>query len=93
MTYNNAKDVFEELKNFEGKADFKGEKTIIDYFVLLPKDDVTNLNLEAFLEKYTASGSFEIEGDHDAAYTIIGINTSEMKYSDDTDYFMKLLVW
>jgi len=93
MTYNNAKDAFEELKNFEGKADFKGEEIKIEYFVLLPKDDVANYNLEAFMEKYNSSDSFEVEGDHDASYTILGINATEMKYSNDTDYFMQLLVW
>ena len=93
MTYNNAKDAFEELKNFEGKADFKGESTVIDYFVLLPEAHLENFNLEAFLDRYDASNSFEIEGSHDARYTIIGINIVQIKYSNDVDYFMKLLVW
>lgn len=93
MNYDNAKDAFEELKNFEGKADFQGEETIIDYFVLLPKDNIDDFNLETFLSQYTASGSFEIEGDHDVKYTIIGINKEVRKYSNDIDYFLKLLVW
>jgi hypothetical protein len=37
MKYQNAKDAFDELKNFEGKATFKGEETVIDLFVLLPE--------------------------------------------------------
>jgi len=92
MTYDNAKDVFEELKNFEGKADFKGEEIIIDYFVLLPKAQLDDFNLEAFLDLYTASGSFEVEGNHDEKYTIIGINTATLRYTNDTDYFMTMLV-
>jgi hypothetical protein len=93
MKYDNAKDAFEELKNFEGKADFKGEETIIEYFVLLPKENLHDFNLEAFLDQYTSSGSFEVGGDHDETYTIIGINAAEGKYTDDTDYLLKLLVW
>ena len=93
MTYTNAQDIFEELKNFEGKADFKGEDIIIDYFVLLPKEAIEDFNLEAFLDTYSTSSSFEVEGDHNAPYTIIGINEAALKYSNDTDYFMKLLVW
>ena len=93
MKYDYAKDAFEELKNFEGKADFQGEETTIEYFVLLPKDNLDNFNLEAFLDQYTASGSFELEGDHNDKYTIIGINAKEMKYTNDTDYLLKLLVW
>jgi hypothetical protein len=36
MNYDNAKDAFDELKNLDGKISFKGENTLIDYFVLLP---------------------------------------------------------
>ena len=92
MNYQNAKDAFDELKNFEGKATFKGEDTIIEYFVLLPKQDIEDLSLKPFLEQYTASGSFEIEGSHDEPYTIIAINTKEMKYNNDTDYFLTMLI-
>lgn len=92
MNYQNAKDAFDELKNFEGNATFKGEDTVIDYFVLLPKADIDDFNLEAFLDQYTSSGSFEIEGDHNEPYTIIAINTEEVKYNNDTDYFLRMLV-
>lgn len=94
MNYQNAKDIFDELKNFEGKATFKGEDTVIDYFVLLPKDDITNLEINNFLETHQSSSSFEIEGRHDdEVYTLIGINLEEKRFSNDVDYFMKLLVW
>lgn len=94
MKYQNAQDVFEELKNFEGKATFKGEETIIDYFVLLPKSEIENFDAAGFIDRYQASTSFEIEGNHDdEPYTLIGINLNNAKYSNDVDYFMKLLVW
>ncbi len=94
MNYQNAKDIFDELKNFEGKATFKGEDTVIDYFVLLPKDEITNLEINNFLETHQSSSSFEIEGRHDdEVYTLIGINLEEKRFSNDVDYFMKLLVW
>lgn len=93
MKYQNAKDAFEELKNFAGKATFKGEETIIDLFVLLPKEEAKDINIKDFLSNHKASGSFEIEGDHTADYTIIGINVSSPDYSNDTDYFLQMLVW
>lgn len=94
MKYQNAKDVFDELKNFEGKADFKGEETVIDYFVLLPKNELAGFDKDKFLETHQSSGSFEIEGGHEEeAYTIIGVNIASKKYSNDLDYFLKLLVW
>jgi hypothetical protein len=93
MNYENAKDTFDELKNFEGRATFKGKETVIEYFVLLPRTELEDFSLERFLDHYTASGSFEIEGDHDAKYTIIGINAAKRIYSDDADYFARLLVW
>lgn len=93
MQYEEAKDIFDELKNFDGKATFKGEETIIDYFVLLPKPELEDFNLKGFLEQYSSSSSFEIEGNHDEAYTIIGINTSKPDYFTDADYLAKLTVW
>lgn len=94
MKYQDAQDVFEELKNFEGKATFKGEETVIDYFVLLPKSEIEDFDINNFIERYQASTSFEIEGSHEGeAYTILGISIQEEKYSNDVDYFMKLLVW
>ncbi|HYD92434.1 MAG TPA: hypothetical protein VEA37_13220 [Flavobacterium sp.] len=94
MKYQNAKDVFEELKNFDGKATFQGEETVIDYFVLLPKDELAGFDIKQFIATHQASGSFEIEGSHeDEAYTLIGINAAGNKYSNDVDYFLKLLVW
>jgi len=93
MNYENAKDAFNELKNFEGKATFKGEATVIDYFVLLPKEDVENLDLTGFLDRYDSSGSFEVEGDNNEPYTIIAINTQEERYNNDTDYFLRMLVY
>ncbi|MNK07642.1 hypothetical protein D3C87_255570 [compost metagenome] len=94
MKYQDAQDVFEELKNFEGKATFKGEETIIDYFVLLPKNEIENFDIVNFIEHYQASTSFEVEGEHEKEdYTLVGINLEEAKYSNDVDYFMKLLVW
>lgn len=94
MKYQNAKDVFEELRNFDGKATFQGEETVIDYFVLLPKDELEGFDIKQFIATHQASGSFEVEGSHeDEAYTLIGINVAERKYSNDVDYFLKLLVW
>lgn len=93
MNYLNAKDTFDELKNFEGKATFKGEDTVIDLFVLLPKADMADFNIAPFIAQHQATGSFEVEGGHDEPYTIIGINIKEEKYSDDAGYFMSLIVW
>jgi len=93
MKYLNAKDAFDELQNFEGKATFKGEETIIDLFVLLPEDEALGIDIKDFVDKHQSSGSFEIEGDHNEPYTILAINLSELKWSNDTDYFMQLLVW
>jgi hypothetical protein len=93
MKYLNAKDAFEELKNFEGKATFKGEETIIDLFVLLPQDEAKGIEIKDFLDMHQSSESFEIEGDHNGEYTLLGINLGDLKWSDDTDYFMQLLVW
>ncbi|WP_294822449.1 hypothetical protein [uncultured Flavobacterium sp.] len=94
MDYQYAKDAFEELRNFDGKADFKGSQTVIDYFVLLPKSGLEGFDIETFLKTYQATGSFEVEGGHEEEkYTIIGINASERNYSNDVDYFLKLLVW
>lgn len=93
MKYQNAKDAFEELKNFEGKATFKGEETVIDLFVLLPEEEAKDIDIKEFLNNHQASGSFEIEGDHSHEYTIIGINTSIPSYSNDSDYFLQMLVW
>jgi hypothetical protein len=93
MKYQNARDAFDELKNFEGKATFKGEETVIDLFVLLPEQEAQDINIKEFLNSHQASGSFEIEGHHTDEYTIIGINTSTSAYSNDTDYFLQLLVW
>ncbi|MCO6148452.1 hypothetical protein [Flavobacterium sp. NRK1] len=94
MKYLDAKDVFEELKSFEGRATFKGEDTLIDYFVLLPKHETEHLDVAEFLERHQASTSFEIEGKHETeAYTIIAININEERHSNDVDYFMKMIVW
>ncbi|PZR19447.1 MAG: hypothetical protein DI539_13970 [Flavobacterium psychrophilum] len=94
MKYLDAKDVFEELKSFEGKATFKGEETVIDYFVLLPKSEMEDFDVKAFLETYEASTSFEIEGYHEKeSYTLIGITMKEERYTNDVDYFMKMIVW
>lgn len=94
MKYLDAKDVFEELKSFEGKATFKGENTIIDYFVLMPKTEIEDFDAKTFLETYQASTSFEIEGYHEKEpYTLIGINIDEERSTNDVDYFMKLIVW
>ncbi len=93
MKYSNAKDAFEELKNFEGKADFKGVEVPIEYFVLLPKGTMDGFNLKDFLNQYNAHGSFEVEGSHDDSYTILGINATKMQFTNDTDYLLKLLVW
>jgi len=92
MKYQNAKDAFDELKNFEGKATFKGEETVIDIFVLLPQDEVNNLDIKEFTNNHQASGSFEVEGDHDAEYTLIGVNLNEPTFTNDTDYLLLLLV-
>lgn len=93
MKYEHAQDVYDELKNFEGKATFKGEDTIIDMFILLPKSEAENFNTEEFLQRHQSIGGFEIEGNHDESYTIVGINIDHKRYSNDTDYFMKLIVW
>lgn len=93
MKYQNAKDAFDELKNFEGKSTFKGEETVIDLFVLLPKKEAEGLNVQEFIEHHQASSSFEIEGDHNTPYTLLAINLSEPACSNDTDYFLQLLVW
>ena len=94
MKYLDAKDAFEELKSFEGKAAFKGEETIIDYFVLLPKHELENFDINSFFERYQASTSFEIEGSHEGeSYTLLGVNILQERYSNDIDYFMKMIVW
>lgn len=94
MKYLDAKDTYEELKAFEGKATFKGENTFIDYFVLLPKSELDNFDIHTFFDRYQASTSFEIEGTHeDEAYTLLGVSITEERYSNDLDYFMKLIVW
>lgn len=94
MKYQDAKDVFDELKNLEGKAAFKGEEIVMDYFVLLPKDELGQFDINKFIETHRASGSFEIEGSHEnEPYTLIAINSEEGRFSNDVDYFMKLLVW
>jgi hypothetical protein len=93
MKYLNAKDAFEELKNFEGKATFKGEDTIIDLFVLLPQQEAEGINIREFVDLHQSSGSFEIEGDHALPYTLLAINLDQLTCSNDTDYFMQLLVW
>jgi hypothetical protein len=93
MIYDYAKDIFDELKNFEGKATFEGSETVIDYFVLLPKEELDDFSLPGFLEQYTANTSFEVEGNHNLAYTIIGINTATPDYTDDSDYLAKLTIW
>lgn len=93
MKYQHAKDVYDELKNFEGTATFKGDDTVIDMFVLLPESEAQNFDVQNFLEHHKATGGFEIEGNHNESYTIIGINTAESRFSSDTDYFMSLLVW
>jgi hypothetical protein len=94
MKYLDAKDVFEELKSFEGRTTFKGEETVIDYFVLLPKTDMKDFDIKFFFDTYQASTSFEIEGSHeDEPYTLIGVSMNQERYSNDVDYFMKLIVW
>ena len=93
MKYQEAKDIFDELKNFEGRATFKGEETIIDYFVLLPKPELEDFDIRGFLDQYTSTSSFEIEGNHNEAYTIIGINDQKPAYFSDADYLAKLTVW
>ena len=94
MNYQSAKEIFDELKNFEGKATFQGSATVIDLFVLLPQKEADEINPARFLDIHNASGSFEIEGDHDDDdYTIVGINTENHEYSNDMEYFRKLLVW
>lgn len=93
MNYQEAKDLYDELKNFEGKATFKGEDTIIDLFVLLPEEDAQGLEIAGFLEQHQATGSFEIEGTHNAGYTILAINKEKEQYSNDTDYFATMIVW
>ena len=94
MKYLDAKDVFEELKSFEGRTTFKGEDSVIDYFVLLPKAEIEDFDVKVFLDTYQASTSFEIEGSHEGEpYTLIAINMNEERYSNDVDYFMKMIVW
>lgn len=93
MQYDYAKDIFDELKNVEGKATFEGSETVIDYFVLLPKEELGDFSLEGFLKQYAANTSFEIEGNHELAYTIIGINAQIPEYTDDGDYLAKLTIW
>jgi hypothetical protein len=92
MNYDNAKDAFDELKNLDGKISFKGENTLIDYFVLLPTATMDDFVIEDFLDQYTTSGSFEVEGNHDEPYTIIAINAVDKVYNNDTDYFQRMLV-
>ena len=92
MNYDNAKYAFDELKNLDGKISFKGENTLIDYFVLLPTATMEDFDIEDFLNQYTTSGSFEIEGNHDESYTIIAINAVDKVYNNDTDYFQRMLV-
>ncbi|WP_165764676.1 hypothetical protein [Flavobacterium cyanobacteriorum] len=93
MDYQEAKDLYDELKNFEGKASFKGEDTVIDLFVLLPEEDAAALDMALFLRQHQSTGSFEISGPHNAAYTVIGINIAKQDYSNDTDYFAAMIVW
>ena len=94
MDYLTAQHTYDELKSFEGKATFKGEETVIDLFVLMPKREAENLDIKNFIEHHQASGGFEVEGRHDGEeYTILGINIEEQRFTDDTDYFMQLIVW
>ena len=93
MTYDNAKDLYIELKNFEGKATFKGEDTVIDLFVLLPKSGEESIDVEKLLETHRSTEGFELEGKHSGDYTIAAINIAAKKHSTDMDYFMSLLVW
>jgi len=93
MKYQEAKDIFDELKNFEGRATFKGEETVIDYFVLMPKAELEDFDVKVFLGQYTTSSSFEIEGNHKEAYTLIGINEAKPDFFADADYLAKLTVW
>lgn len=93
MKYLTAKDTFEELKNFEGRAMFQGEETKISFFVLVPEDEADKVTPDTLTSTYNANSSFEIEGSHNQSYTILGVNTEEGKIVNDPDYFMKLLVW
>lgn len=93
MNYDYAKDIFDALKNVEGKATFEGSETVIDFFVLLPKEELDDFSLSGFLEQYDANTSFEVEGNHNIAYSIIGINTEIPDYTDDADYLAKLTIW
>lgn len=93
MNYQTAKDTFEELKNFEGKATFQGEETKISFFVLVPQDEAGKITHDTLTSTYNANSSFEIEGSHSQPYTILGVNAEEGKIVNDPDYFMKLLVW
>ena len=62
--------------------------------MLLPKSEIKDFNVKTFLETYQASTSFEIEGSHeDEPYTLIAISMTEERYSNDVDYFMKMIVW
>ncbi|MFP9113760.1 hypothetical protein ACLI1A_07440 [Flavobacterium sp. RHBU_3] len=92
MQYDYAKSVYDELKNFEGKATFEGSDVVIEYFVLMPKPELEDFSLPGFLDEYKANSSFEIEGPHDIAYTIIGISTHPREYTDDADYLARLIV-
>lgn len=92
MQYDYAKSVFDELKNFEGKVTFEGSNVVIDYFVLMPKPELGDFSLPGFLSEYNANTSFEIEGGHGQAFTIIGINRELPDYTDDADYLAKLTV-
>lgn len=92
MKYQNAKDAFDELKNFEGKATFKGEDTVIDLFVLLTSDEAASIDIKEFVEHYQATGSFEVEGDNDQDYTLLGVNLGRPAYTNDTDYLLLLLI-
>lgn len=92
MKYEYAKSVFDELKNFEAKATMPGSETVIEFFVLMPKAELEDFSLEGFLGQYTANTSFEIEGNHNGSYTIIGINSSNREYTTDADYLARMVV-
>ena len=95
MDYQKAKDIYDELVKFEGEAKLPGNSdAYIDIFVLLPKNQAENIDIKEFMDVHTASGSFEIEGEHEGEeYALLGINLKTAEYTDDLDYFMKLLVW
>lgn len=92
MKYEYAKSVFDELKNFEAKAAMPGSETVIDFFVLMPKAELEDFSLEGFLDLYTANTSFEIEGNHNVSYTIIGVSTNNHEYTTDADYLARMVV-